>query len=160
MQDYSIREYGPGDPSLVSHLQMRLYWKRYGFKAIFEYYLTRGMAEFLKDPSGGQLWVAEKGGAIVGSIAVVKLREDSAQLRWFAVDDRAQGMGIGSALFDVAMKFCGDRGYAHIELWTADILHAARHLYQKRGFVPTETKENTEWTDHVLLEEKWEYHGG
>lgn len=42
-------------------------------------------------------------------------------------------------------------------LWTIDILHSARHIYSKNGFVLTETKENTEWTGHTLLEEKWEY---
>jgi GNAT superfamily N-acetyltransferase len=158
MNDVSIRGYGPGDPSLVTHLQIKLYQRQYGFKPVFEYYLTEGMAGFLRDPSGGQLWVAEQGGSIVGSIAVVRREQDSAQLRWFAVDDSLQGMGIGSALMDAAMEFCRDRGYAHIELWTLDILHAARHLYQKHGFVPTEAKENTQWADRALTEEKWERH--
>jgi GNAT superfamily N-acetyltransferase len=155
---YSIRTYQPGDPSLVSYMQIKLYQKQYGFKAVFEYYLVKGMAEFLKDPSGSQLWVAEKGGTIIGSIAIVRLSVNSAQLRWFAVDNAMQGMGIGNGLIETAIAFCRNNGYTDIELWTLDILHTARHLYRKYGFVPKETKLNTEWAEHALTEEKWELH--
>ncbi len=151
-----VREYKPGDPSLVAHLNMVLYQKHYGFKGIFEYYLVKGLAEFLENPDGSQLWVAEIDSTIAGSIAIVKKSEQSAQLRWFAVEASVQGMGIGSKLMDKAMQFCEGSGYTEISLWTIDILHAARHIYHKHGFVLTQTQENTEWTDHVLIEEKWE----
>lgn len=78
------------------------------------------------------------------------------ETRWFFVNDSMQGKGIGNKLVEKAMQFCEDHGYTKISLWTIDILHAARHLYKKHGFTLTETKKNTEWTDHVLLEEKWE----
>ena len=58
----------------------------------------------------------------------------------------------------------GAVSYTHLDvykrqiLWTIDILKPARHLYGKYGFVKTETKPNTEWADHEILEEKWEYH--
>ncbi|NLT58858.1 MAG: GNAT family N-acetyltransferase [Clostridiales bacterium] len=151
-----IRPYRTGEPSLVCHLQMALYQRQYGFKGIFEYYLLQGMSAFLHCPEGGQLWVVEQQGTLVGSIAIVQNGPDSAQLRWFAVEDALQGQGIGGQLMDRALQFCADSGYTKVILWTADILHAARHLYQKYGFTLVETKENTEWTDRLLLEEKWE----
>jgi len=150
-----IREYKQGDPSLVSHLHMMLYQKQYGFKGIFEHYVMKSLAEFLKDPSDSQLWVAVKGNAVVGSIAIVKSDDNSAQLRWFAVDEAFQGHGLGTRLMDKALRFCEDCGYKSIQLWTIEMLDAARHLYKKYGFLPTETKENTEWSDNVLVEEKW-----
>jgi len=155
--DIIIRTYGPGDPSRVCYLHMALYAKQYRFKGIFEHYVMKAMAEFIKDPTGGQLWVAEQSGSIVGSIAIVRDGDGAAQLRWFAVDDAAQGQGVGTKLIDTAMRFCSDCGYNKVYLWTIDMLHAARHLYKKYGFVPTESKENTEWTGSLLVEEKWEY---
>ncbi|WP_169767366.1 GNAT family N-acetyltransferase [Campylobacter curvus] len=146
-----INEFEPGDASLVCYL----YREKYGFKANFEYYLMRAMAEFLRDPSSGQIWVAKRGEKLIGSVAIIKTDEKSAQLRWFAVDGSAQGGGIGGKLLDTALKFSDECGYKTINLWTIDMLHAARHMYAKRGFVLVQTSENSEWTDGVLIEEEW-----
>lgn len=153
-----IRKYCPGDPSVVAGFQMKLYERQYGFKPIFEYYLVAGMADFLKEPTGSQLWVAELDGKIVGSIAIVRESSKAAHLRWFGVEESLQGRGIGKMLVNTAMQFCSESGYDDVTLWTIEILKAARHLYGKQGFVLTETKQNTEWTNHTLIEEKWEYH--
>ncbi|HCL79238.1 MAG TPA: GNAT family N-acetyltransferase [Synergistaceae bacterium] len=155
-EEIVIREYEPGDASLVSHLHMRLYGRTYGFRGIFEHYVMAGMAGFLRDPSGGQLWVALRDGVVVGAIAIVKSGEGSAQLRWFIVDETVQGRGLGRRLLDRAMAFCQERGYDKVTLWTAEVLHAARHLYEEYGFVPVERKANDEWTDGVIIEERWE----
>ncbi|WP_011992596.1 hypothetical protein [Campylobacter curvus] len=76
-----INEFEPGNASLVCYLQMKLYREKYGFKANFEYYLMRAMAEFLRDPSSGQIWVAKRGEKLIGSVAIIKTDEKSAQLR-------------------------------------------------------------------------------
>ncbi len=153
-----IRKYRPADPSLISAFQMKIYEKQYKFKPIFEYYLVSGIAEFLKNPLGSQLWVAENEAGIVGSIAIVREYENTAHLRWFAVDESMQGKGIGKSLVNKALSFCNENGYDNIVLWTTSILKSARHIYSKNGFTITETKENVEWTDAVLTEEKWEKH--
>ena len=59
---------------------------------------------------------------------------------------------------DTAMLFCREQEYRHVFLWTIQILDAARHLYEKYGFIQTETKPNTEWTGETLLEERWDLH--
>ncbi|WP_169754013.1 GNAT family N-acetyltransferase [Campylobacter curvus] len=151
-----IREYEPGDASLVCYLQMKLYREKYGFKAIFEYYLMHAMAEFLRDPHGGQIWVSKCDDKLIGSVAIVKVNEKAAQLRWFAVDESAQGSGIGGKLLDTALKFSDESGYETINLWTIDMLHAARHMYAKRGFELIRTQENSEWSDKKLIEEEWQ----
>lgn len=152
----TIREYKATDPSFVFYMQMRLYEREYGFKSVFEYYLLKAMTEFVNDPTGGNMWVAEENGQIVGSVALVKSDELTSQLRWFAVDERVQGYGIGTKLLDAALAFSDKAGYKNVVLWTVDVLKTARHMYAKRGFVLTDTKENIEWTDKVLTEEKWE----
>ncbi len=156
--DILLREYRPGDPSLVTYFYYKLYEKQFNFNGSVEKYFIKGMADLFDDPEGNQLWVVERDGAVVGSIAVIKRGEAEAQLRWFGIDTSLQGMGIGKRLMDAAMDFCRERGYKHLILWTIDILKPARHLYAKYGFHPTETKPNNEWADYPLLEEKWEYY--
>jgi len=37
-----------------------------------------------------------------------------------------------------------------------EVSYAAHHLYETSGFIPTETKPNTEWCDKLLTEERWD----
>ena len=41
-------------------------------------------------------------------------------------------------------------------LWTVNLLETARHLYKTSGFTLVEEKTNDEWTDEVIMEERWE----
>ena len=150
-----IRTYCPGDAGYVSYLHMKFYREHYRFKPIFEYYVMKGLSEFLRDPSGGNLWIAEVDSLIAGSIAIVKT-QDGAQLRWFLVGAERQGRGIGRSLMNTAMRFCEERGYSHVFLWTINILDTARHLYKEFGFAPVEEKPNSEWTEDTIMEERWE----
>ena len=150
-----IRTYYPGEASYISYMHMKFYREYYRFKPVFEYYVMKGLSEFLLDSRGSNLWVADVGGLIVGSIAIVKM-PDAAQLRWFLVDKEYQGRGIGKSLMSTAMRFCEEQGYSRVFLWTVSILEIARHLYEEFGFVPVEENPNDEWTDETIIEERWE----
>lgn len=152
-----IRKYKPGDPSMVCYFYYKLYEKQYNFNGSVERYFMEGMIDLFKDSNESMLWVAEKSGQIVGSIAIIKRGDENAQLRWFGIDTALQGMGIGNQLIKTAMQFCKEQGYKHVSLWTIDILKSARHLYGKYGFIKTETKPNYEWASYTMIEEKWEY---
>jgi GNAT superfamily N-acetyltransferase len=156
MENIIIRQSKAGEMSYVSYLQMKYYESAYGFKRIFEYYLLISMAEFIRNPNGGQLWVAADGDEIIGSMAAVRVNEHTAQLRWFVVADGYQGKGIGNRLMDTALQFCRSHGYKYAFLWTAGMLDPARHLYGKYGFKLTKEKSNTEWTAELLTEERWD----
>ncbi|MDN7246947.1 bifunctional helix-turn-helix transcriptional regulator/GNAT family N-acetyltransferase [Planococcus shenhongbingii] len=151
-----IRPYQPGELGYVSYLHGALYSKTYQFGAIFEYYVMKGLAEFMMDSSGGELWIAEVDEEIAGAIAITRSSEDTAQLRWFVLDERFQGLGIGHKLMDFALAFCRTQHYRHVFLWTVSILETARHLYGKYGFTLTEQKANNDWTEDELLEERWD----
>ena len=151
-----IRTREPGDAGYVCYMHMKYYGERYGFKPVFEYYVMKGLAEFLRDPGESRLWIAEIDNSIIGSIAIVKTPR-GAQLRWFLVDAEHQGNGIGRKLMNTAMQFCKERGYKHMFLWTTNILDAARHLYKEFGFKPVEENTNNEWTDGTIIEERWEF---
>lgn len=139
-----IRTCHPEDPSLVCYFYYKLYEQQYQFNGSVEKYFIKGMAELFDSPQESQMWVAEKDGKIVGSIAIIKKGEHAAQLRWFGVGTEIQGRGIGNKLLETAMLFCKERSYTDVILWTISILKSARHLYSKYGFSITETKPNYE----------------
>ncbi len=152
----SIRSFQPGDGGYVAYLHGKLYDKSYGFGRTFEYYVMKGLTEFMEKTEGGDLWVAEVNGEIVGSIAITKSSEHAAQLRWFVIDKSYQGLGIGQKLMETAISFSKKQGYQLIFLWTVSILETARYLYQKYNFRLTVEKPNDTWTGTTLIEERWE----
>lgn len=151
-----IRPYGPGDAGYIAHLHGKLYGNTYQFSHAFEFYVVKGLADFIADPAGGQLWVAEVNGEIAGAIAIAKAGDRTAQLRWFILEEQYQGLGIGKMLMETAIEFCHEQRYQHVFLWTVNILEAARYLYAKYGFKLTEEKKNTDWTADMLIEERWD----
>lgn len=156
LSEVSIRPFKAGDVGYVAHLHGVLYDNTYKFGPMFEYYVMKGLAEFMINSDGGELWIAEVNGKIVGSIAITKSNNTVAQLRWFVLDENYQGIGIGKKLMDTAINFCQNQGYQHVFLWTVSILETARYLYKKYNFTLTEEKSNDEWTGTKLIEERWD----
>ncbi len=152
----TIRSFRAGDVGYIAHLHGILYDKTYKFGPMFEYYVLKGLAEFMINSDGGELWIAEVNGKIVGSIAVTKSNDTVAQLRWFVLDENYQGIGIGKKLMETAINFCQNNGYQHVFLWTVSILETARYLYKKHNFTLSEEKSNDEWTGSKLIEERWD----
>ncbi|MEH7419445.1 helix-turn-helix domain-containing GNAT family N-acetyltransferase [Neobacillus drentensis] len=154
--EVSIRTFQPGDVGFVAHLHGTLYENTYKFGRMFEYYVMKGLTEFMLNTDGGELWIAEVDGKIVGSIAITKSNDLAAQLRWFVLDENYHGMGIGKKLMETAIDFCKKQRYKHVYLWTVSILETARYLYRKYNFTLTEEKQNYEWTGSKLVEERWD----
>lgn len=151
-----IRPFQPGDVGYIAHLHGTLYDKTYKFRQVFEYYVMKGLTEFMLNKDGGELWVAEVNGEIAGSIAITQSTNKHAQLRWFVLAENYQGLGIGKELMETAIDFSRQQGYQHVFLWTVSILETARYLYQKYNFILTEEKPNDEWTGTKLIEERWD----
>jgi GNAT superfamily N-acetyltransferase len=76
--------------------------------------------------------------------------DNRARLRWFILDEACQGRGIGKRLMAEAMGFCERAGFERVFLWTFRGLDAARSLYDRWGFVVTESREDTDWGSAVL----------
>ncbi|WP_419877134.1 bifunctional helix-turn-helix transcriptional regulator/GNAT family N-acetyltransferase [Brevibacillus centrosporus] len=152
----TIRPFQPGDVGYVAFLHGRYYSQNYQFGKIFEYYVMKGLTEFLYDSEKGQLWIAEVNGQIAGSIAITKAEDTVAQLRWFILDEPFQGIALGKKLMETALRFCVEQNYKHVYLWTVSSLAAARSLYTKYQFVRTEEKPNDEWSGTQMIEERWD----
>jgi len=155
-EDLVIRPYRAGELGIVSRRHCVLYNEEYGFDGTFENYLLEGLSRFLWDSAGkGEVWVVDYWGLVMGSIAIVETGPKEAQLRWFYLERRCRGLGLGKRLMETAMGYCRGRGMEHVFLWTVKDLEAARHLYGQFGFSLVETNAHFLW-GREIVEEKWE----
>src|SRR5438552_1992983 len=94
------------------------------------------VARFIKryDSKRERCWIAEIEGEIVGSVFLVRWSDRVAQLRLLLVEPHARGLGIGARLVRECLGFARRAGYRKIMLWTNDVLHAARHIYEQADF--------------------------
>ena len=147
----------PGDLGAVIQLHGVLYAQEYDLDHTFEGHVAAGIGEFAKqfDPNKDLFVVAENDGAIVGSIAINGLEDQTAQLRWFLLHPSTRGAGLGKKMLNQALQFCRERGFKSVTLWTISELKAAAHLYRSAGFKVT--YENTrEFWGGVRTEQKYE----
>jgi len=154
---YSLRFHKPGDIGYITYRHGVIYANEYQLNETFEAYVAKKMAEFVEkyDPAKEHLWIVENGTEIIGSIAIVKVDEKIAQLRWLLVEPHERNKGIGNKLINEALTFCKNRGYQKVILGTFSDLIIARRLYEKNGFRLIESKTNHIWGQN-LTEEQWE----
>lgn len=153
--------YQPGVIGRCVEMHARYYARTAGFGAVFESTVAAGLGAFVPrlDRADNGLWVAVRGGEIVGTVAIDG--EDlnggepggegrAAHLRWFIVDDGARGGGIGRRLLAEAVAFCDRRGFDETRLWTFRGLDAARRLYEEAGFVLAHEWPGRQWGAEVM----------
>src|SRR6516225_9083113 len=154
---YLLRQHKPGDMGWIVHRQAILYAEEYGWDGTYEALAAEIVAQFIKnyDPKRERCWVAEKDGARVGAVFVLKASNEIAKLRLLHVEPEARGLGIGKRLVEECVRFARQAGYQKMTLWTQSILHAARHIYKQVGFqVVREEKHHSFGKD--LTAETWE----
>lgn len=144
----------PGDIGALARLHGLLYAQEQGWDLSFEAYVADGLAEFVRDhrPDRDRIWLAEAGGRIVGSIAIVGRPQGTAQLRWFLVIPSFRGRGLGTRLMRAALRFCRARGCRAVYLWTTSELREAARLYERFGFRRTAARTHRVWGARVTEE--------
>jgi putative acetyltransferase len=145
-QDYTIRSWEPKDRLAAASVikqalaEYGLGWEPDGADgdvlAIEAYYLDRG----------GEFWVVESQGNIVGTSAYYPCfhKADSpsnrgtkaVEIRKMYLHPKARGKGLGKYLLGRLERAIFDRGYREIWIETASILAEAVKLYEANGYLP------------------------
>jgi DNA-binding MarR family transcriptional regulator/GNAT superfamily N-acetyltransferase len=135
--ELTLRPLRPGDIGWIIHRQASLYAREYAWDWTYEGLASGILGAFVAefDPAREDAWVAERGGAIVGSIFLMKSDDPAvAKLRLLYVEPSARGAGVGRRLVATCIARARELGYRQLILWTNDILVAARRIYRAAGF--------------------------
>lgn len=153
----TIRDFVEDDIEYLVLKHQILYPAEYGLSSAFADDVNIIIHKFSDhfDRNKECILIAEFGGQRLGSIAIAKSDDKTAQLRFFLLEPEARGKGIGKKLVENALEFSRKKGYKHIFLETISKLETARHIYKSKGFKITHTHKKPEWGKDVM-EERWD----
>jgi molybdopterin-guanine dinucleotide biosynthesis protein A/N-acetylglutamate synthase-like GNAT family acetyltransferase len=135
-------------PADLARLECRIVQFAAAHAAGFRELVAATLAEFgfsadpdldpdLADASGvyESLWVAERDGLVVGSVALRRLGPAEMELKRMYLLPQERGRGLGRQLLETALAWAGAHGIATVRLDTTDRMETARRLYEAYGFV-------------------------
>jgi len=162
---FVLRAQRPGDIGWVVSRHGALYAQEYGWDMRFEALVAQIAASFVErfDAAREACWIAERDGSNIGSVFLVRSRDEAtqaiepgtAQLRMLLVEPSARGLGLGVALVNECERFARQVGYRRIRLWTNSLLLAARGIYQRAGYKLLASEPHHSF-GHDLVGETWE----
>ncbi|XP_063080103.1 probable N-acetyltransferase CML5 [Engraulis encrasicolus] len=93
-------------------------------------------ASYMQPGQVARFWVAEAGGCIVGTVAILPCLEEKGawELKRITVLKRCRGRGIAKALCHTALGFVASRGVERVVLFTSMAQVDAHRLYHSLGF--------------------------
>ncbi len=153
----TIRPFTQKDIEYVISRHKTLYYAERHLSGTFSAYVDKIVYDFATnfDPETDCLNILECNGVPAGSIAIAKVDETTAQLRFFMLEPEMRQRGYGNRLMDMALQFCRDKGYKKVFLLTITAQVIARHVYETHGFYKVSSNDKSEWGDGVV-EERWD----
>jgi putative acetyltransferase len=151
-RNFLIRDWQPGDRQPAANLihtvlnEYGLNWQPQGAdQDVLE-------VEQFYQQTGGEFWVIEQQGQIVGTAAYYPIArgEKAVEIRKMYLLPAARGQGLGRFLLLQLEDAISQRGWQTIWIETATILETAVKLYESQGYKPT-TGVETQRCDRVYV---------
>jgi GNAT superfamily N-acetyltransferase len=163
-QGIRIRVFQRGDSEEVKEFISDIIVNEFKFKLEFDTLDSDILAieEIYNKSDRGCFWVAEsiddnntRRQKIVGTTAVRNLKQfqSTCELKRMYVLKEYRQLGLGQKLLDIAIDFAKSVGYSRMVLDSSKMLHLARALYLKKGFVDI-PKYNDNYRADVFMEKK------
>lgn len=152
-----IRPFHTSDIEYVISRHKTLYYAERHLSNVFFDYVDKIVYDFANHfkPEEEFLHIFECNKNPAGSIAIVKVDEETAQLRFLMLEPELRGKGYGNQLIDSALDFCKLRNYKHVVLLTISAQVIARHIFSRCGFTMTDSWDKSEWGEGII-EERWD----
>ena len=132
-QGWLVRRADPGDVDAMRELAReayRPYVERIGREP------APMTADYGRAVDAGRAWVAQRGDHLVG-LLVVEPTDDHLLLENVAVLPRAQRLGVGSRLLQLAEEQARERGLSEVRLYTNEAMTENLAYYSRRGYRET-----------------------
>ncbi len=154
---FVLRAHRPGDIGWAIARHGELYAQEYRWDSSFEGLVAEIAGAFLRDfdQQRERCWIADGNGERLGCVFLVKQSKTVAKLRLLLVEPSARGLGIGTQLVNACIAFARRSGYRKLTLWTNDVLHAARKIYEGAGFHLRKEEKHHSF-GHDLVGQFWE----
>jgi ribosomal protein S18 acetylase RimI-like enzyme len=149
------RELYASDPEAIARMHGRIYAAEYDLAGSFEPDVARELARAMERgwPRRGGVWIAELGGEVAGTLALIHEDERTARIRWFLLDRALRGRGLGRQLLEELIAEADATGYELIRLETFSELTAAARLYRSFGFDVVRSHHDDRWGRRLLHQE-------
>lgn len=153
----TIRPFTQSDIEYVISRHKTLYYAERHLSGTFSEYVDKIVYSFVNkyNEKTDCLKILECNGVPAGSIAIAKVDENTAQLRFFMLEPEMRQRGYGNRLMNMALDFCREKGYKKVFLLTITAQIIARHVYETHGFYRVSSNDKSEWGNGVI-EECWE----
>lgn len=153
----TIRPFKQRDIEYVISRHKTLYYAERHLSGTFSAYVDKIVYDFVDqfDQETDCLNILECNGVPAGSIAIKKVGDSTAQLRFFMLEPEMRQRGYGNRLMDMALDFCRNKNYKIVFLLTITAQVIARHVYETHGFYKVSSTDKSEWGEGVT-EEYWE----
>lgn len=141
-QQFSIEAIKDGDSQAVIDLILPIQQLEHNVPVTLDDQPDLLAIERVYDGSGGGFWGVKDKGAIVGTIALIKIDGGAGVIRKMFVKKEYRGkeLGIAGRLLDYVINYCATAGITDLYLGTVHTLKAALRFYERNGFSVVDKK--------------------